>query len=77
MRACRVLCLTTMSSGRGIRRRSWKEIVEIVDSIKAGNAALKALNLDADEVQAVMDESAEAVARQREIDTITGSTPRA
>jgi charged multivesicular body protein 6 len=43
---------------------------EIVDGMKAGNAALKALSLDADEVQAVMDESAEAVARQREIDTI-------
>jgi charged multivesicular body protein 6 len=43
---------------------------EIVDGMKAGNAALKALSLDVDEVQAVMDESAEAVARQREIDAI-------
>ncbi len=58
------------------REKPGNEIGHIVDGINADNAALNALSLDADDVHAIMDGSPLALAPQRQIDTITGSTPR-
>jgi len=44
--------------------------VEIVEGMKAGNLALKELQLDADEVADIMAETQEAMAKQQEIDDI-------
>jgi len=43
---------------------------EIVEGMKAGNQALKELQLDVEEVEMVMEETQEALDRQREIDEV-------